>query len=416
MEGEQNDEIDSNDLSTVNRSLPSPSTMSEARPKFRFVKIDGRPSGGIGPPPETLLRRDLNVSKSSDVLGVDTMNFGSAPSIWNVKKVKPIPQDYKLARSSRFIANTEVSTVCSRIVNAIRKIGLRVKYDSEEAVARCETPYFVKMDIYLHSGKRDFSDGIIVEVKRTFGGCIEFMADCRTILNAAEGKNRSKSRLAPVKPIADMECLKNNIEISKNDTQHAKDALACSERCLQDDCADVKILGLKSIISILDRRNCSCPTVTLVYECVFTGSINPDINRSILSYLEKRFETEIDDEYKRKLHSLALDVVYNSLYASRTVCRDGMRKSLRENPWLTESLTPVLVRDLKNLNKNPRDALCSLKCLNEIIPMSMKVRNKVLEEGVFEAGEAANKMGQIYCEKMTNASEMLLRELSSTTI
>jgi len=333
--------------------------------------------------------------------------------LWNVTKLKTLPEDYDLARTSRFITNTNVSTICSRIVTCLRNLGVVIDYDSEEAVVRCETQYFVKLCINLYRGKGNFSHGIIVEVKRTLGGCIEFMADCRAILKAAEGKSTNEeNKFVPRKSISEMECLKNCNEILRNASKYVDEALECSEKYLQDERDDMKMLGLSSVNSLLDEKTCSCDTLKCVYKSVFTGEINPGIRKSIMSFLKKDFDAKTSDEYRRKLHNMSLQVIYKALYTCRTICREGFIRAIKENPWLIDSLTKILVEDIKNFKLYPPDALAALKCLNEMIPLSEDVKEQALSSGVLGASEEAYKIGKMYCAKVTSECETILRVLA----
>jgi len=287
-----------------------------------------------------------------------------------------------------------------------------VAYDSEKAEATCETSYFVKFSVCLHQGKGDYSHGIIVEVKRNLGGCIEFMVDCRAILKAAQGDtNMEEFKLGPRKSISEMNCLKNCDEILRNASKYASEALECSEKYLQDDRDDMKILGLSSVNSLLDKNTCSCETLKLVYKSVFTGEINPGIRSSVRSFVEKKFDPNTSDEHRRKLHNLSIQVIYNSLFACRTICREGCSRALKENLWLTDSLTKLLVKNIVDFALNAKDAYASMRCLNEMVPLSEEVKENALNCGLLGATENISKVAKIYCQKTTNECEMMLCEL-----
>jgi len=372
-----------------------------SNPRFRSVTLDQRPTLGLASPP-TLSKPSITIQSNR------FSQKASSSSLWNVTELKTIPEDYNLPRTSRLIINTEVSTICSRIVNCMKNLGIEAHFDAKKAEATCETIYFVKFSVCLHQGKGDYSHGIIVEVKRTLGGCIEFMADCRAILKAAQGDSTiGKFQLGPRKSISEMNCLKNCDEILRNASKYASEALECSEKYLQDDRDDMKILGLSSVNSLLDKNTCSCETLKLVYKSVFTGEINPGIRSSVRSFLEKKFDPNTSDEHRRKLHFLSIQVIYNSFYVCRTMCREGCKKALKENPWLTDSLTKTLVNDIKEIMTYPLACLWSLKCLNEMVPLSEEVKKNALNCGLLGAAEKACEVGKVYCERLRCEAQFL---------
>lgn len=333
----------------------------------------------------------------------------SHESLWPVQKVDEVPYDYSIARTSRLITNTNVDEICKRITRVLKKSGIKAEYDAARAVAKCETSYFVKFNVRLFRGKGKFSDGTIVEVRRTYNSSLEFMADCRSILNAAQGVKDFDFKIRPKKPISQLDCVKHFGQTQSTD--YVKEALDCSEKHVQSECADVKILGLESIISLLDQNNCSCSTVKRVYQSVLMGETHIGIQKAVVSYLTDYSGLE-DDKYKLALRRLSLQVVYKSFHASQCLCREGCGKALKENPWLVDSFVNILINDLKNVKSNPHNALTALKCFSIMVTISTTVRENALSYGLVPAVRVANEHSKLFCDKIFKESENLLKEFN----
>jgi len=384
-------------------------------PKFRFVKFNQR-SQSVGlsrAPPQLRLKRNHAIeTQERDNLSKSTSY--NEPSTWKVAELNTPPDDYIVARTSRFVKGTLLSTICTRIVQVLKKIGVVAQYDSVHAVANCETFNFTKMDICLYSGRGDFSNGIIVEVRRkSRGSGMEFMNDCRSILDAAEGKQPFDKKWTPDTSVSDMKCLDSCGDIFYNKLSYVTEALDLSEKYLKCDCSiDVKMLGLNSLNSLLDHKVCTCSTVVKVCQSILVGKSNEGIQRALVSFLERTTDKNINNETSQKCRSLALIIIQKAFHAAQSMCIDACCLALSENPWLLETLIPLLVSEVKNVDECPRNALISLRCLNDITPISIAVMNKAQEYGFLEACEGSKKFGERCCDTTLHESNIALNILS----
>lgn len=247
----------------------------------------------------------------------------------------------------------------------------------------------------------NYSNGIIVEVKRFCGDGLQFIQICRTILEAVEGKEaKLKPRVIMKKAVSDMECIKNSQDQMHNITNHIKEALNLSEQYLQDDRDDLKILGLQSLTSLMDIENCSHCTITAAIKAIICGQSNPGIKNTIMSFLQHKYLSNPNvDTNQDKFHRLALILMLKTFKCYVDLCLEGCCMCLNENPWIVEILIPILVNDLKNIKSKRLEALTACKCLNEILPISEAVKDKALECGFLEAINQALILGKKYCDK-----------------
>lgn len=424
------DEIMKSGSRPMSQGLHPDAVALPSAPKFRSVKVTRRAQSVGGPllveppsglilksfvPPQRGLKRfhkeQSSIPKDEDL---PLIIESSPPTVlWKVSKLKPLPEDYDLARTSRFIRGTDLRVICVRIVERLGNLGISVKYDSDNATASCCTSYYVKFQVCLYQGRGDYSSGIIVEVRRTNGGCIKFTGDCRSILNAAEGDHKCEPDIAPKKAMSEMSCIKDCEDTLRHCIAHASEALDLSERYLQHKCNDVRVLGMESLNSLLNEQCCSRSTMSSAIKAILLGKSNPGIQRALVFHLEN-YDHDREDyfEGQARLHTLALLVIKNAFNAYISICREGCCRALNENPWLMDTLIPILVNDFKNFKSCPLIALAALRCLNGIIPISNEVKVRALDFGMMEASNEAHRLGKIYCNVLKNEAAAALEMLS----
>jgi len=346
---------------------------------------------------------------SKDMLLKKKCTTKRSEPLWQVKKLRNIPQGHDVVRTSRFIRETDVNEICTRIVQVLKKIGIAAQYDSIKAVAYCETIDFLKLNISLYQGTGEYSDGVIVEVRRINSeNGIKFIKDCGSILDAAEGDIRPENKEISNTPISEMTCLQNCSEILNKKLEYVSDALDVSERYLQHKCDDVQIIGLKSLVSLLDQKQCCSSTVSIACKSILTGKINPGIHMAIVAYLENNDYSNPDyAQCDKKLHSLALNVMEKAFIASKDICMESFDIALHADSWIVDTLTPILVYDLQNITFSQFDALTSIKCLKILICASILVKEKAVDCGVKEACEEAKQFGKISFDDMFRESNNL---------
>ena len=81
----------------------------------------------------------------------------------------------------------------------MKELGIKTQYDAERAVVNCDTSYSVEFTVSLFLGRGKFSKDFIVEVRRTYNASMEFMKDCRSILNAAQGVDDTERNMGTLK-------------------------------------------------------------------------------------------------------------------------------------------------------------------------------------------------------------------------
>lgn len=418
------DEIIKSGSRPMSQGLHPDAVTLPSAPKFRSVKVTHRAQSVGGPhlvePPSGLLLRSIVPPPKRGILlreekPIDKpLEEPSPPTVlWKVTKLKPLPEDYDLARTSRFIRGTDLTVICVRIVERLKNLGIQPDFDSDNAIISCRTTYYVKFQVCLYQGRGEYSSGIIVEVRRTCGGCLRFTGDCRSILNAAEGDHKCELDTAPKMTMSEIDCIKDCEDTLRHCIVHASEALDSSERYLQHKCYDVKVLGMESLNSLLNEECCSRSTMSSAIKAILLGKSNPGIQEALIHHL-KTYDHDHEDQFEEqaKLHSLALLVIKNAFNAYISICREGCCRALNENPWLMDTLIPILVNDLKNIKSSPLIALAALRCLNGIIPISNEVKVRALDLGMMEACNETHKIGKVWCNLLKNEAAYAIEILS----
>ena len=334
-------------------------------------------SGGLLKGPQLklkkkFLRKDEPQKQSS--CRFEQSNPTNISNQWEIKELKEAPEGYMIARTSRFIRDIALVMICTRIVTILKKIGLMTEYDSINATAKCQTLNFMKIHVNLYRGKGRFSDGIIVEVKKMSRGGFELMKDIRSILNAVEGKRESE--MFKTQSIKDVQ-LESHDGAACNDLTYLAEALDLSEKYINESCLCAKTTGMRTLISILDVDKTESKYVINVCQTILLGKTNPLILKHIEEFVEGK-----TDENQFYLYDecryLSLIVIERAFQAMRRMELESYTTYyLNENPWLMDTLIPMLIEEVMNVERTPGNALSSLKCLNELMNVSLAVIERV---------------------------------------
>lgn len=371
-------------------------------PSFKFAQMGRSRSAGFVTPgglrgPQFQLKRKLKPNFCNPNPPIDLIREPPyrKEGAWNVTKLKEPPKDYVISRTSRLIRGTALHVICSRIVSVLKRIGVVSKYDAENATARCETHNFTKIDVNLFRGFGEYSDGIIVEVRKTSRGGFELMQDIRSILDAAE--ERRPLKLFQTPSIRGMSLKSDSVEY--NDVAYITEALDLSERHLQDKCLCTNITGMKTLISILDIDKTECQYVLVVCKSILLAKSNIEIRRKLQMFIENKTD-ENNTQLYHECRSLALTLIQRTFRAIRKMGLESYTVALNENPWLMDTLVPTLVDEVMNVEKTSGNALTSLRCLNELMKVSIIVVDKVLDLKFNDACEGAKVFGETHCDEM----------------
>lgn len=412
---------------------------SKECPKFRSVALGSNlkhspfgagPVIGLGPPPSTMWRKpSLEMGKSDAMVPVGEKNSTSsdkAGPMWKVTEsmVRPLPEDYDVARTSRFVVGKKPVEISMSIALFFKQASIIANYDSKKAKASCTTPDFVKFQVRLHNGRGTFSNGIVVEIQRRRGSSMSFLKVCNLILNAAEGNKeygKSSAYCSPhiKQPISSMKCLRDAHDLSGSSLVVGVEALTEVEQLLKDKRKDVNVLGMEYLSSLLNRDNTCLKTCIRAALSTIVGTNYPIIHEKVVSYLQ------VDDGGSKnndkaesntsKLRCLALRVIYScfSLTANNP-CPNSPRPLegfLKMAPWILASLVPLLVQHIQR-RSYPHVVLCAAKSLNILITHSKQAKDRALECGASRLlFEQLKQIGATHCASLEDESECILKAL-----
>jgi len=383
--------------------------------QLKRAPIDISPFAPIGLSPPPLLRKASLPMKSTSS-GNKLMKVNSSAWKVNDSMIRPLPEDYDVARTSRFIVGAGAPEICARLVVAFKKLSIIAVYDSEKVKAKCITKDFVKLQIRLHRGRGEYSHGIIVESVRRCGPRMDFLKESNAILNAAEGLKPIRKEVLESPhmrhPVSSLKCLSEAQELSNFPLSRESEAMDKIGNLLNDECQDSHVLGMEYLCSLLNQSESSTSMNKRAASAVIFGMNIPVIHDKVSSYLKDDYHGDIDEDVDVKLHSLSLCAIRHCLRIPIVNSCGGnselaVKHFLRRTDWILNSLVPLLVENV-NL-KNPHDALTATQALNDLVPYSVDVRKKVLEcEGlsIFEKAIEEN-----LCVNMTYECECMLKVL-----
>ena len=349
------------------------------------IGLPGRPTTDFGP-----------LKKSSSPLSKHQSNvFPAAGNKWSVQQLEPLPAGFPLERTYRRV-NATGSTVAERITACLFERSIEAKYNDLEGKAKCRTSDYVSFRIRLFAASdgNDSSTATIVEVQRRKGSALNFMEDCRAILDAAEGL-ASGSQTAPMpptlKPVSAMSCLQG-VEIDNDDDNDAQDVEA-AEALLIVDQNDSNLLAMENLEELTSRNSTSQSTVRLATKKIVSGeNESSGIRNAITSLLEhsslqgdqsniRTTKDEMENDYDERMHNLSLSVVHNAL---TFLADEGSLAELvrMHTGWFHDTLIPVLIRDVDGARDRPHDACLAAKCLHCLAPYAGQ---SIADAGAVEA-------------------------------
>jgi hypothetical protein len=292
--------------------------------------------------------REENVVSSSSKVPPSNGGF------WLLDSVPTLPEFHPLDRTSVFIPHVITATdITARISDALRERSIEASYHNDKAKAVCSTMDGVEFRVRLYRGRGSYHHGIIVEVQRRFGTSISFGADCKAILDAAEGKvvpsPPSTIETSPIPLlVSDFE---DEFDSSIVD---GKSSLSMISKMLSDPCYDSHFLALQTLSSLTDVTKMGSSTARVISTELFRSDNDNEIGAKILSLIIDKQNEESDF----KLRSMALNVAANAFQAV-----EG-----KFPPMLKEQLRSVILRDLRYAEEFPRNAVQAARIMQYFVP------------------------------------------------
>lgn len=401
---------------------------NKSGPEFRSVQInqapllhqDPMPLQLLGPPPAQILRQtSLPMKSTNSGNKMSSVNDISKNFSWQVceSMIRPVPEDYDLSRSSRYINGIAASEIGYTISNCLKRLSITSSFNEKKAKAKCVTLDFVKLQVRLHRGSGDYAHGIIVETVRRCGPYMGFLKASNAILDAAGAHNKNSRpdvhNISPHmrQPVSSLKCLSEAQALSDKPLGRESEALDRIDKLLNDKNDDTHILGMESLLSLVKRSESSASMKKRAVCAVLLRMNVPGINDKISSFLNADDHDSADLEQISRLRSLSLRVIYHSFIMSPvdSVCgtiSQSIKVLLGMNAWILDTLIPLLVKLAKQ--DNPHDALIATQTLNLWVTQCPEVRLKIMECGglsIFELIKDGNlcEAMEIECDNMLKA-------------
>mmetsp|Transcript_8771 Transcript_8771/g.12748 ORF Transcript_8771/g.12748 Transcript_8771/m.12748 type:complete len:422 (+) Transcript_8771:258-1523(+) len=375
-------------------------------PSLPQAKLPGPPKGLLRPPRLTEHQTSLTVKKEW------TANVATAS--WEVcpEELDLVPLDFPLERTHREIRGSDACKVATRISSALQKLSIQADYNKDEA--KCQTADFVTFHIRLFAGGEGCQP-VVVELQRRNGPAMTFMQSCRAILNAAEGvpmDTRKKKCMPPFnKPIGEMKCLQGLSLSPKDPVKEADGSVVKAIELLKEEKSDLNVLGMEKLCHLTDPMKCSRTTSTHVAKMIILG-VNKDIKVrcEMYSCLSRAGEDDEDTEgfmdLARQLRHHALRVFDNCLQLI------SVKDAVKEQPWIKETLIPMLLRVVQNAKSNPHCAYVATCCLSNLVSSCEHGRESVQQyDGAIDALQQASIVGREYHDLLASETNRCLERL-----
>jgi hypothetical protein len=307
--------------------------------------------------PPMMVSTESPYSKGSVTRKEAVVSSSKAPAplgaLWRLDSVPTLPEFHPLERTSVFIPHViTASEITARISDVMRERSIEASYHNDKAKAVCSTMDGVEFRVRLYRGRGSYHHGIIVEVQRRFGTSISFGADCKAILDAAEGK------VVPPPLTSETSSLPLVVSDFEDDFDSpivdGKSSLSMISKMLNDPCYDSHFLALQTLLSLTDASKMGSTTARIIANELFRLDNDNEIGAKILSLvIDKQNE---DSDFK--LRPMALHVAANAFHAV-----EGKFPTM-----LKEQLRPVILQDLRCAKEFPRNAVQAARIMQYFVP------------------------------------------------
>jgi len=333
-------------------------------------------------------------------------------NIWDVQSIPTLPMYYPLERTHVLVYDELPSVVAKRISDCMRSLSIAAVYDSIKAKARAQTSSHTKFTIQMFS--KSTESGVVVEVRRSSGCSLNFHKSCYPILHAAGGMQFTGFDDSLItKPLS---FLCSDAPKSEEDVFVTVEV---ANNLLKKDRIDANLLGIESLHMLTDTTS-TCPeTAALVAKMILLGKHgNENIRDSIRSLIENwtlcdEDDLEEDDEFVRVrveiMRNHALAITANTLDLLDD--QGSLTNILKEDSWLTETLLPILINELKEAADRPHDAFLSAKCLSLLVETSQMAKEKAIQLDADSVTFNSFIVGQRCHERLANESMRVIKAL-----
>lgn len=319
---------------------------------------------------------------------------------WRLSDIPTLAEYHRVERTAVLVdyAADNPSQVTSRISDVLRDRSIEAEYDNDKAKVKCMTPDGVDFRIRLYRGRGQYSHGIIVEVQRRFGTSINFLAETRAILDAAQGHippppplSSVSGNAAPLPMVTETE----DDYIEPPPTGAA--SLEMVNKMLQHQTPDTHYLALQTLLSLTDMNKMGLGTA----RGVSAELLRPDneTGARLFAFMSKSSsEASHQQDFQDVFHLrvMALTVLANAVQATRG----------HVDARVLEQIRPVLIQELKTADSNPRSAQIAARCFEYIRLVSssdMELRSAL---------ETARKAGEVRHVGLMQQAQLCLDAMS----
>lgn len=311
---------------------------------------------------------------------IQTSTRTCAAGIWKLHDVPMLPEYHPLEHTAVFVPRANPYDVSMRISNILRERSIEAFYDDGKAKVTCTTLEGVEFRVRLYRGRGRFSHGIIVEVQRRFGTSNVFHDDTMAVLEAAEGKTP-----CPPPPTSNLPLVSDSDDDFELD---GTSPLKMVRKMLDHEGYDSFYLAFQMLQSLTDVAKMGTKTARAVATELLR--VDSDVGSRVFTFV---LDSKGDEEIY-KLRSTAIIILANSIQA--------VNGNIHE--ILQEQLAPVLLKELRNAERSPRNAAQAARIL-QYLP---RQEQSLLE--FYAALEFAMKIGEARLATLQHQAQRCLEK------
>lgn len=342
-------------LSSQPRTVTTPTETQAARSIGGPIHFDASPSLKLFSSARSQNKSSTKLSSTTqknEKIALSKLKTGAR--VWNVtdENVPVLPECHPLERTAVFVPHTSAPVVSERVTECLKSRSISAEFIVGKSVkAKCLTADSppVEFRVFLYRGKKTYSHGIIVEVQRRFGFSMNFAADTTAILDAAEDKQSSTAPL--FLPL--LVPLSSDSESSDDDVE-ASPSFVVAQEMLESSDISKRLLGIEFFLSQTNSQKIGASKSSVVTRRL--------LSKECAATLKIFIELSVGSDESLRANALSIWANMFSSLTKKDLPLVNMHKS-----FIIKNLIPTLFEQVKNADKNTRNANFALRCLYNLL-------------------------------------------------
>jgi len=291
------------------------------------------------------------------------------------QQVLPVPVYHPMERTAVTISDTPVEEITKRISTFLKQNSIPAKYEDEHSRVSCATDGLLKFVVQLW--RLPHGDGVVVEIQRRQGCCIDMQAIRHYLLEAIQTGTNFEPAPKPTRStcgIVQSLLEQTSLPAPPSQLPCSAAALDLAKRLLQSERLDAQRLGLESLCSLTNPAQVLLRDSDVVSKTILS---DPEWQDLMIRYFDSNHVDDSEDnqecyggaikwnyeqgEFFGAMHFLALKVVCQAV---ESVAAKSESTDFTTPFWKT--VLRALCYNLTVAAQRPLEGAWSIRCLRHV--------------------------------------------------